>query len=185
MRKAGLHPEAAWYEEAPSPDGGARLPLVGEAKSASMSPLTKLPPPFAWALSLVGALLVTRYVPAAKWVWFRAPWLAGAAALVAGGWIGWASFEFRRYRTTILPLRQPTSLLCRGPFCVSRNPLYLAMVLLAATPWLAWGQVGLLLAPLGFFAFVNGVVVPSEEATLSGVFGDAYAQYTRRVRRWL
>ena len=150
-----------------------------------MLPLTKVPPPLAWALSLAGSLLLTWYVPAAQLVWFRAPWVAGAVVLAGGGWIVWAWFEFRRHRTTILPLRQPTSLLCRGPFWVSRNPLYLAMVLLAATPWLGWGQVGLLLAPLGFFGFVNWVIIPFEEETLRGIFGEAYTDYTRRVRRWL
>ncbi|MBK8477405.1 MAG: isoprenylcysteine carboxylmethyltransferase family protein [Opitutaceae bacterium] len=149
-----------------------------------MTSLAKVPPPLAFALSLAAALVLTRQVPAAQWAWFRAPWVAAAVVLVGGAWIVWAWLEFRRYRTTILPLRQPTSLLCRGPFCVSRNPLYLAMVLLAATPWLAWGQVGLLLAPLAFFAFVNWVIVPFEEAKLRAIFGDAYAEYCRRVRRW-
>lgn len=150
-----------------------------------MVTLTRVPPPLALVVSLAAALVLTRQVPAAQWVWFRAPWVAAAVVAAGGSWIGWAWLEFRRYRTTILPLRQPTSLLCRGPFCVSRNPLYLAMVLLAATPWLAWGQVGLLLAPLGFFAFVNGFIVPFEEAKLRATFGDAYSEYCRRVRRWI
>ncbi len=127
---------------------------------------------------------MTRLVPAAQWVWFCAPWVAAAAVLAGGGWFGWAWLEFRRYRTTILPLRQPTSLLCRGPFCVSRNPIYLAMVLLAATPWLWWGALGLLLAPLGFFSFSNWVTIPFEEVKLRATFGDAYVEYCRRVRRW-
>lgn len=150
-----------------------------------MSLLTKIPPPLALAVSLGAAALLTWRVPALQTVWFCSPMAAG---LVAGGsvaWIVWAGFEFRRYRTTILPHRQPTSLLCAGPFCLSRNPLYLAMLLLSATPWLCWGSLGLLLAPLGFFAFINTVIVPHEEMTLRELFGDKYADYCRRVRRWV
>lgn len=150
-----------------------------------MSPLTKIPPPAALVVTIGGAVLLTRYVPALQVVGFRTPLAAVAVALAAGAWAVWAALEFRRYRTTILPHRQPTSLLCAGPFCVSRNPLYLAMLLLATTPWLAWGQLGLLLAPLGFFGFINWVIVPFEEAKLRGIFGVAYAEYARRVRRWL
>ncbi len=149
-----------------------------------MSPLSKIPPPAALVFSLGAAVGLTRWVPALRAVWFRAPAVAGGVAVLALGLIVWAWIEFRRYRTTILPLRRPTSLLCRGPFCFSRNPIYLGMLLGAFVPWLWWGQVGLLFAPPLFFAVINGAVIPNEEATLRGIFGDAYADYCRRVRRW-
>jgi len=150
-----------------------------------MTPLTKIPPPVALVGSIIGAVLLTRAIPALQVVCFRVPLAAAGVALAAGAWSGWAMIEFRRFRTTILPQHQPTRLLCAGPFCVSRNPLYLAMLLLAATPWLWWGSLGLLLAPLGFFSFSNWIIIPFEEAKLRGLFGDAYADYARRVRRWL
>lgn len=150
-----------------------------------MPSLTKIPPPAALVVMIGGAVLLTWHVRALQVAWFRAPLAAVAVALAAGVWAGWAMLEFRRFRTTILPQHQPTRLLCAGPFCVSRNPLYLTMLLLAATPWLWWGSLGLLLAPLGFFSFSNWIIIPFEEAKLLGLFGDAYADYTRRVRRWL
>ena len=33
--------------------------------------------------------------------------------------------------------------------------------------------------------YVNFVVIPVEERRLHDVFGDAYQQYSARVRRWL
>jgi protein-S-isoprenylcysteine O-methyltransferase Ste14 len=147
--------------------------------------LTKIPPPAALVGTIAGAVLMTWSIPLLQGVCFHAPLAAAVVALAAGAWAGWAAREFRRYRTTILPHRQPTSLLCAGPFGVSRNPLYLAMLALATLPWLAWGQLGLLLAPLGFFSFINWVIIPFEEARLHGIFGDAYTDYARRVRRWL
>ena len=150
-----------------------------------MSLLTKIPPPVALAALLSGAVGVTRSVPLLQLAPFRSPLLAvvlGLAVVVLEIW-GWR--EFRRHRTTILPLRRPTSLLCVGPFRFTRNPLYLTMLLLAVAVWVGWGQLGLLLAPLGFFAFVNGIIIPYEEAKLRSIFGDAYTDYCRRVRRWL
>lgn len=149
-----------------------------------MSPLAKMPPPAVLLLSIGAAVLLTRYAPALQTMWFRAPALAGVVAVVALGLIAWAGVEFRRYRTTILPLRQPTSLLCAGPFCFSRNPIYLGMLLGAFAPWLWWGHAGLLLAPPLFFGVINGAVIPYEEAKLRGIFGGAYDEYCRRVRRW-
>lgn len=150
---------------------------------ALMTPAT-IPPPLAWAFSIGLSALAGWFVPPLRTVWFHSLWLAWAVALGALIWCGWAALEFRRHRTTILPQRQPTALLCRGPFRVSRNPLYLAMLLLAVVPWLGWGRIGLLLAPGLFFVFANWVIIPSEEVALRALFGDAYAGYCRRVRRW-
>ncbi len=148
------------------------------------TPLAKLPPPAVLALAIGAAVLATRMMPPLRHAWFRLPAGALALAVLALGVIGWAAVEFRRHRTTILPLRQPTSLLERGPFRFSRNPIYLGMLLLAFVPWLGWGAVGLLLAPALFFGVINGAVIPHEERTLEAVFGGPFRAYCRRVRRW-
>jgi len=149
-----------------------------------MSFLTKIPPPAALAALVSGAAWLSGSVALLQSAPFRSPLLAAIMALAAVVLEIWGWWEFRRHRTTILPLRQPTSLLCAGPFRFTRNPLYLTMLLLAVAVWVGWGRLGLLLAPLGFFIFVNWVIIPYEEAKLSLIFGDAYADYCRRVRRW-
>ena len=145
----------------------------------------KLPPPVATSLSVLFAAGVSWRVPALQHSWFRSASAAGAVAASAVLLLTWATVEFRRQRTTILPLCQPTRLLCRGPFRFSRNPIYLGMLLLTVVPWLALGRVGLLLAPALFFAVIHFAVIPYEEGRLQEVFGDAYVAYRRRVRRWL
>ena len=146
--------------------------------------LAKIPPPLALVASVGLAALAGWFVPPLQTVWFHSSWVAWGVALGVSVWAGWAVFEFRRHETTILPQRRPTSLLCRGPFRYSRNPLYLAKLLLTVVPWLVWGRIGLLLAPALFFAFANWVIIPCEEAKLRALFGDAYAGYCCRVRRW-
>lgn len=36
-----------------------------------------------------------------------------------------------------------------------------------------------------FILFMNGVQIAREEEALSKIFGDEYADYKKRVRRWL
>jgi len=72
-----------------------------------------------------------------------------------------------------------------GPYKFVRNPMYLARflvilgcVVVLGRPWL----IGLYAVVYGFYA-VNRVA--REERKLAHVFGDAYADYTRKVHRFL
>lgn len=101
------------------------------------------------------------------------------------GWNGWALLLMGAYRTALLPGGATTTLLERGPFRLSRNPLYVGLLaldlgaaLLADSAW------ALLLVPVGLAALWWGAVAP-EEAYLRRKYGDAYAAYCGRVRRWL
>jgi protein-S-isoprenylcysteine O-methyltransferase Ste14 len=101
------------------------------------------------------------------------------------GWNGWALLLMGAYRTALLPGGATTTLLERGPFRLSRNPLYVGLLaldlgaaLLADSAW------ALLLVPVGLAALWWGAVAP-EEAYLRRKYGDDYAAYCGRVRRWL
>lgn len=87
---------------------------------------------------------------------------------------------------TTIPVHQPTSkLVTHGPYAVSRNPIYLALILAycglciaATTMW------GFILLPALVYVLTHGVIM-REEAYLEGKFGDAYRAYLKRVPRWL
>lgn len=92
---------------------------------------------------------------------------------------------FARRRTTILPGSQPSTLVVRGPYRLSRNPMYVSLVLsyiglagYLAVPW------ALVLLPLPWLA-LQRVLIPFEEARLRREFGASYEAYCQRVRRWL
>lgn len=72
-----------------------------------------------------------------------------------------------------------------GVYAVTRNPLYIGLVLiyfgLAILLTSLWVLV--LLAPV-LFILQRHIVLP-EEAALEASFGDTYRQYQRRVPRWL
>lgn len=105
----------------------------------------------------------------------------GAAISLAG------VVEFRRARTTTNPLRPGTasSLVVTGIYARTRNPMYLgfAVTLLAWSAWLAH-PVGLL-GFAGFVTWMNRFQIAAEERAIGALFGEDFARYRARVRRWL
>ena len=100
-------------------------------------------------------------------------------------WNGWSLWLFRRHSTGLLPGQATEAMIERGPYRLSRNPLYVGMLalylglaLLAPTFW------GLVLFPLAVLLVLWGAILP-EERFLRERFGAPYADYCRRVRRWL
>src|SRR5688572_16588724 len=100
-------------------------------------------------------------------------------------WNGWAIRLIARHRTALLPGGSTSTILDRGPFRVSRNPLYLGLIALDVALALLWPSFwALALTPVGVVALWWGAVL-SEERYLSAKFGAEYDAYRARVRRWL
>jgi protein-S-isoprenylcysteine O-methyltransferase Ste14 len=98
-----------------------------------------------------------------------------------------AVVQFIAARTTINPLRpsRASHLITTGVFAMSRNPIYLADLLLLAAfaVWLG-NAVNVVLLVL-FVWYINRYQIVPEERALSRLFGADYAAYCARVRRWL
>lgn len=79
--------------------------------------------------------------------------------------------------------RETTSLQTGGLYRVSRNPMYLGVYATALAPILSTLNPFLLL--IGVFVIgVHHRIVLAEEAHLREAFGEEYASYCRRVRRY-
>lgn len=155
--------------------------------SHSSSPLQLVPPPIVYAACFGLGLLLDRLAPWSP-AWMRESlvhrlgWALALAALLLG--VTSATLFLLR-RTTVIPHGQPRRLVTGGPFALSRNPMYVALTtgyagvaMIIARPW------PLLLLPLAVL-FMNRVIIPFEERRLAATFGATYADYCRRVRRWL
>jgi protein-S-isoprenylcysteine O-methyltransferase Ste14 len=110
------------------------------------------------------------------------------ALLVLGAAISLAGvIEFRRARTTTNPLRPgaASSLVVTGIYTRTRNPMYLgfAVALFAWSAWLAHPVT--LLGIAGFVAWMNRCQIVAEERAISTLFGEEFARYRNRVRRWI
>ena len=94
---------------------------------------------------------------------------------------------FRAARTTVNPLapERASALVTGGVYRITRNPMYVGMALLL----LAWAVYLAALLPftglVAFVAWITGYQIRPEERVLAGRFGEEYARYAARVRRWL
>jgi protein-S-isoprenylcysteine O-methyltransferase Ste14 len=84
------------------------------------------------------------------------------------------------------PRRGPRPrLVLAGPYVRMRNPLYAGLVLAAAGAGLASGSSLLGGLAVALAAAAHVWVTRVEEPRLRARFGEAYAEYLRRVPRWL
>jgi protein-S-isoprenylcysteine O-methyltransferase Ste14 len=104
-------------------------------------------------------------------------WAAGFMLMFAGRFELGQSFRIGRPR-------ENTRLQTGGLFCISRNPMYLGVYATLLSPILRTLNPVLLL--LGaFIVAVHHRIVLAEVAHLRTAFGEEYADYCRRVRRYL
>jgi len=92
---------------------------------------------------------------------------------------------FRRHRTAVEPWKPTTTLLTEGLYAYSRNPIYLALVLLTVGMGFLGNNLWLAVAGLPAAALVHWTAIRKEEHYLEEKFGEDYRNYRQRVRRWL
>lgn len=147
----------------------------------------KIPPPVVaalvglamWLVAPIGPALAVS--PAARYV--------AASVLVAAG----LAFDllgllaFRASRTTINPMKpqRASALVTGGVYRLTRNPMYVGLCLLLLG-WAVYLSAPLPFAgPVIFVLYITRFQIQPEERVLGQLFGEDYAQYTTRVRRWL
>lgn len=97
----------------------------------------------------------------------------------------WSVFVVRKGGQSENPWKPTTEIVKHGPFKVTRNPMYLQMILVCVGVSVALGNLWiLLLTPIAVFILVKWVIVP-EEKYLEDKFGETYLSYKKRTRRWL
>ncbi|MFZ0496984.1 MAG: isoprenylcysteine carboxylmethyltransferase family protein [Methylocella sp.] len=96
-----------------------------------------------------------------------------------------AAREMVRVKTT-LNIRKPTNeIATSGLYSVSRNPLYIGMILLNIGIGCIVNSLWIFLLSAGLAATLQKGVIEPEEAYLEQKFGDKYLGYKAKVRRWL
>lgn len=95
--------------------------------------------------------------------------------------------EFRKHRTTVNPhtINKATSLVTGGVFRLTRNPMYLGMLLILFGV-VAWTQdIASILVLPALIITLNRLQIQPEEAAMRELFGQVYEDYCQRVRRWI
>lgn len=99
--------------------------------------------------------------------------------------MGWSAMAMVRAGATIVPHREPTTFVTRGPFRISRHPIYLADLGILGGFSLAIGTpLGLLLVWPLKVVLDRRFVMPEEEK-LAALAGEEFRAYAARVPRWI
>ena len=146
----------------------------------------RIPPPAVAAVAALAMWGIATAVPHGTALPAR---IAGAWIIAALGIAIAASgvIAFRHARTTINPTKPDTSssLVCGGVFRITRNPMYLGLLLLLFSFAIYLSSVWALpILPL-FAAYIDRFQIAPEERVLSRLFGADYATYKAKVRRWI
>ena len=147
----------------------------------------KVPPPLVAATLALAMWAVSFFEPHVQ-VPSGVRMLAAAAFALAGIAFAVAGIvSFRRARTTVNPLKpeSASALVSSGVYAITRNPMYVGLLfvlvgwaIFLSSPWTLAG-------PLAFFGYIGRFQIVPEERALSRLFGNEYAGYCARVRRWL
>lgn len=109
-------------------------------------------------------------------------------AIIVGALLGlgaWSVFLLRRDGQSENPWKPTLRIMDKGPFRITRNPMYLQMVVVClgmAILLMNWWI--LLLTPVCGWLLQWLAILP-EEAYLERKFGESYRAYKQKVRRWL
>jgi len=156
-----------------------------EGTNVDHAELGRLEPPLIPLAAMVGGVLLNLV-----WAFPVVPDLVGmvvgTAVVVAGmGTSLWAIRTMQTAGVDVSPDTSTVAIVDGGPYGWSRNPIYLASLLVAVGVALhvnsGWG---LLLTAVAA-AVMHFRIVAREERYLTWKFGDACVAYQRRVRRWV
>lgn len=147
----------------------------------------RIPPPLVVLVAALLIWIISRYFPMPLLVIPAISIIAGVIAACGIVVVLLGVVAFRQSQTTLDPLHpgDASSLVTRGVYQYTRNPMYLgfALVLLAWALYLsAW--LGLLIVGM-YVAYMNRFQIKPEEKALESRFGQEFLQYKKAVRRWL
>ncbi|CCK76734.1 MAG: isoprenylcysteine carboxylmethyltransferase family protein [Oleispira antarctica] len=150
----------------------------------------KCPPPIVMLLSMVFSLVLSQrgldfmqqqVADLSNLIWPLIFLIAGIGLAMLG------VKEFLVQHTTLNPLdpSRSSSLVVSGVYQLTRNPMYLGMLVVL----LGWGDfLDNFLAYSGaliFFVYMTAFQIKPEEAAMLEKFGESFKQYCQSVRRWL
>ena len=145
---------------------------------------TKIHPPLLAAALLLVTLVLHFLLPEERTVgWYQVIGLLVVAAGVGVSCFAAAIFQARE--TTRNPYGEPTAFVAQAPYTWTRNPMYLGVTTALFGLAIFFSSIAMLLAPAVFYVVIDRMVIPREEETLERLFGNDYAEYKIRVRRWI
>jgi protein-S-isoprenylcysteine O-methyltransferase Ste14 len=88
-------------------------------------------------------------------------------------------------KTTLDPNKAPSKLIKTGIFKISRNPIYLSMIIILFGLDLYFFSIISFIDIIIFFLIINFYIIPKEEVNIGNKFGSEYIEYKKSVNRWI
>lgn len=147
----------------------------------------KIPPVVTFLLVSGLMWVAARTVPS---LGFTLPARLGGALVLAGAGVVIALLgvvSFRRAKTTVNPLHPEaaSTLVVVGIYRVTRNPMYLGLLLLLLGWAVFLANALAFVFPAAYIPLMNRLQIRPEETALATKFGAAFSAYQSQVRRWL
>jgi len=92
---------------------------------------------------------------------------------------------FKKHLTPNAPFLIPQTLIQNGVFSLTRNPVYVALVLSQMGLACVFNTVWMLLTSVVLLGLLHFFIVQDEEKTLEENFAESYKEYREKTRRWL
>jgi len=148
--------------------------------------MLKIPPPIWGIVFLIGFYVLSGFASLQSLPdWSNKPLgvvlmvLGFTPAVIAGA-------QFRRAGTQVRPDSQTNNkLIITGLYRWTRNPMYLAMIIITLGAAFWFGRPLMFLSPLLVFMLTNFLFIPFEEEKMRRQFGEQFDAYAKRVRRWI
>jgi protein-S-isoprenylcysteine O-methyltransferase Ste14 len=124
---------------------------------------------------------------ASQWMFFHsteAAWLGVLFCLAGLGLVWWSLVSFGQSFRVGIDTEHPDKLITSGIFAFSRNPIYTAFALVLLGQFLVTPH-WIMLVALGAAGWLFHRQVLREEAYLKAHYGEEYAEYCKRVRRYI
>ena len=146
-----------------------------------------IPPPLIYALTFLASVLLQKIFPLSR------SFFDSTAACILGWILITANIifimpalaRFYRSKNTLVLIKPANSLQTTGIYSLSRNPMYMGLLLLyTGLAFLTGNWWTVLCIPI-LFLIVTNYIIKSEEDYLLRAFGETFIDYRKKVRRWI
>ena len=146
---------------------------------------TKIPPPIIALICIVINYLSTYLINPIKFPNIEI--IGGLILLLGVATAVLATLLFKKDKTTVNP-RNPektTTLVTKGIFSITRNPMYLGLFFSISSTILFFGSWFGIIILMFFVWYINKFQIIPEEEAMEKLFGGKYSEYRQKVRRWI
>ncbi|WP_417462913.1 methyltransferase family protein [Kordiimonas sp.] len=151
----------------------------------SETPKIKVIPPLTPIGTMSIGFVAHLFVPVPLVAGIGTMWIGLAILILSFVPVGLGVQALRAARTTVDVRRSPASLVTSGIFNLTRNPMYLAIMLLCVGLALIMNSLIMLLFVVPTGSALCLAFIRKEEAILEQQFGQPYIDYLHSVRRWI